>query len=354
LGRTDFQLSGEGAFNSLDRVSRLFGLDSTGAFVEVPFPGGTGKVSEDRYEGLLTVGRPLSSKLTAQMVVGAEHSTIVQEGPGGKERSFLRPKGSLNLAMQFSPRFNASLKLIRRVGQLEFGDFLARVFLDNDNANAGNPDLVPEQQWRVEAELARDLAAWGKTRLNLALAFKEDVVDIIPIGLDGESPGNIPRAEGLGVDWNSTLQLDPIGFKGARLNARLYGLFSRIRDPLTGKHRPWASRTDRLVELDLRHDIPNSDWAWGAGVNYSHQTLAYRLNEVGRQFEGPVWTSLFVENKDVFGLTVRAEVTNLNNARSRWDRIVYTGRRNATPIDFVETRDRLIGPIFSFSARGTF
>jgi hypothetical protein len=53
-------------------------------------------------------------------------------------------------------------------------------------------------------------------------------------------------------------------------------------------------------------------------------------------------------------LTLRGSVTNFTNARSRWDRIVYAGRRNTAPIDFTETRNRLIGPIFSFSARGTF
>jgi hypothetical protein len=354
IGRTDLQLSGEGAFNSLVSVSQLFLLDPSGQFTELPFPGGSGKVSEDRYEGLLTIGRPLSSRLTAQLVVGAEHSTLVQEGPGGKERSFLRPKGSLNLAMQFSPRFNANLKLIRRVGQLDFGQFLARVFLDNENENAGNPDLVPEQQWRLELELARDLGRWGKTRLNLAAALKEDYIDIIPIGLDGESPGNIPRSEAFAFDWNSTLQLDPIGFRGARLNIRALRQFSRIRDPLTGRNRQVSGFTTRLFEVDFRHDVPKSSWAYGGEIEYYRQALAYRLTEAGRQFEGPIWTSLFVENKDVFGLTVRGEVSNVTNARSRWDRTVYTGRRNVSPIDFVETRNRLIGPIFRLSVQGSF
>ena len=130
--------------------------------------------------------------------------------------------------------------------------------------------------------------------------------------------------------------------------------FSRVRDPLTGVRRQVSAFTTRLIELDFRHDVLKSDWAWGASLEYSRQSLAYRLNEVGRQYEGPIFTSLFVENKDVLGLTVRSEVINLNNARSRWDRIVYSGRRNVSPIEFVEDRNRLIGPIFRFSVRGTF
>lgn len=353
-GKTDVQLSGEAAFNSLDLVSKLYALQPDGSYAEELFPSGTGKVSEDRYEALVTVGRPLSSKLSVQLVAGGEWSTIVQEGAGGKSRSFFRPKGSLNFAAQVTPTFNANFKIIRRVGQLDFGQFLARVFLDNDNQNAGNPDLVPSQQWRFELELAKDLGRYGKTRVNLVAALFEDYVDIIPIGLTGESPGNIDNARAYAIDWNSTFQLDPLGIKGARINLRGLVQFSSIRDPLTGEKRQLSSFTDRLIEADFRHDIPGSDWAYGVNGNYSHVTRAFRLNEVGRQWEGPVWLGAFVENKDVFGLTVRASAGNLLNARSRWDRIVYTGRRNSAPIDYIENRNRLIGPIFALSVKGTF
>jgi hypothetical protein len=354
IGRTDLQVSGEGAFNSLDIASGLFELDESGKFVELPFPEGTGKVSEDRYEGLVTIGRPLSDKITVQLVAGGEYSKLVQEGAGGKARSFFRPKGSLNIAAELTPTFSANFKLIRRVGQLDFGQFLARVFLDNDNANAGNPDLVPTQQWRFELELAKDLGAWGKTRLGLVAALSEDYIDIIPIGTDGESPGNIPKGQAYAIDWNSTFQLDPMGIKGARINLRVLNQTSSVRDPLTGIKRNYSGFQLRVVDFGYRHDIPGSDWAYGINASHSHAARNFRLTEVGRQFEGPVFASLYLENKDVFGLTVRATAGNLLNARSRWDRLVYTGRRNAAPLDYIETRNRLIGPIFSLSVRGTF
>lgn len=352
-GRADLQLSGEAAYNSLDNVSSLFVLDPIGNFIELPFPGGTGTVSEDRYEGLLTVGRPLSNQVSVQLVAGAEYSTIVQEGAGGRQRSFLRPKGSLNLSAQLTPTFSANLKAIRRVGQLNFEQFLARVFLDSDNENAGNPDLVPTQQWRFEFELAKDLGAYGKTKFNLIAALFEDYIDIIPIGLTGESPGNIPKAEAYAVDWTSTFQLDPLGLKGAKINLRAVAQISRIDDPLTGESRDLSGFGDRVLDFSYRHDVPQSDWAYGGGASYSHFTPSFRLNEVASQSEGPVFASLFVENKDVFGLTVRGTAGNLLDARQRLDRTVYAGRRNSAPVAFVETRDRLIGPIFSFSVRGT-
>ena len=53
-------------------------------------------------------------------------------------------------------------------------------------------------------------------------------------------------------------------------------------------------------------------------------------------------------------LTVRGGVNNILNARSRRERDVYAGFRDANPLAFLERRNRLIGPIFTFSVRGNF
>jgi len=87
---------------------------------------------------------------------------------------------------------------------------------------------------------------------------------------------------------------------------------------------------------------------------YFHIQPTFRLQESGTQWEGPVWAGLFVEHKDVFGLTVNARVSNVFNARSLWNRTVYTGPRDTSPVAFHEDRDRLIGPIFRLSVKGDF
>ncbi len=139
-----------------------------------------------------------------------------------------------------------------------------------------------------------------------------------------------------------------------KVNTRVLLQKSSLRDPFTGEKRQWSGFTDTVIELGLRHDIPASDWAWGGDVEYAHYQPSYRRNQVDKVWEGPVWASLFVEHKDVMGLTVRAQISNMVNARSKRDRTVYTGVRGQSPISFIEERDRLIGPIFAFSVRGKF
>lgn len=350
----DWQLSGEAAFNTLDNVASLAVLDPSGNFVDVPFDGGTGGVSEDRYEGLLSFGRKLADTLNFQIIAGAEHSTITQTGANGLTRSFFRPKGSISLAWTPSADFDVSVKLRRRVLQLSFYDFLARAFLNDGNQNESNNDLRPQQDWTYEGEINKKLGAWGSTKLIFIYRDVEDRVDVIPIGADGEAVGNIAKAKAGAIDWTSTFNLDPAGLKGVKLNTRVLLQKSSLRDPFTGEKRQWSGFTDTVVELGLRHDIPASDWAWGGDFEYSHYQPNYRRNQTDKVWEGPVWASLFVENKDVFGLTVRAQISNMANARSKRDRTVYTGVRGASPIAFIEERDRLIGPIFAFSVRGKF
>jgi hypothetical protein len=110
----------------------------------------------------------------------------------------------------------------------------------------------------------------------------------------------------------------------------------------------------RVINVNLRHDIPGSDWAWGAGFEHLDATEFHRINEVGKDVEGPIFDSYFVENKDVLGMTVRFDVINLANARHNFRRTVYTGPRNVSPIDFIEKQSRLIGPIFRLSLKGNF
>ena len=353
-GKADWQIATEAAFNRLDKDASLFDLEPSGSFVEIPFPEGDGGVREDRYEASLSYGRPLTSKLSMQLIAGAEHSTIRQTGPLGVSRSFFRPKGTASFAWAPEKGLDISLKIERAVGQLDFNDFLGRVFLDDDNQNDSNFELVPSQSWNIELAAKKDLGKWGSTNLRLFDRYFEDHVDLVPLPGGGEGRGNIDKLHRYGLEWTSTFKLDPLGFTGAKIDSNVILQTSSLIDPLTGEKRQMDRLGYRVIEVNLRHDVPGSDWAWGAGFEHIAVTEYHRLNEVGRDSEGPVFDFYFVEHKDVFGMTVRLDVINLANARHNLYRTVYTGRRDTSPVDFIEDQSRLIGPIFRLGVKGNF
>ncbi len=350
----DWQLAAEAAFNRYNGSARLFDLDPDGTYTEVPLAGGTGGVTEDRYEVVLTQGRQLAKNLSLQAGIGGEYSKLSQSGAGGLTRRFKRPKGSLSLAWKPAKDLDVSIKVARVVGQLSFGDFLARVDLDQGQNNAGNVQLVPPQRWDIDLEAKKDLGKWGTTDLKLFYSSIDDYIDVIPLGGGVELTGNISRASRFGLDWTSTLNLDPLGLKGAKIDTSLKLAKSRIDDPVTGLPRYFSNFQDRHAEVGFRHDVPRSVWAWGFGAQYDHRRPYWRLYEVGLNYEGPLYTYAFAENKDVLGLTVRAQMFNVTNGHRYSQRTVYAGPRNTSPILFFEDTRQQVGPIFDISISGKF
>ena len=351
----DFQLAAEAAFNRYNGEAHIFDLDPAGInFIEIPFPAGTGGVTEDRYEAILTHGRQLSDNLSLQVSAGGEYSKIAQTGSMGLVRSFRRPKGSVSLAWKPQPGLDLSLKLARKVGQLSFGDFLATADIYQGNNNAGNIELVPPQSWELDLEAKKDLGAWGSTTLTLFGRKYDDYIDVIPIPGGGESRGNIDHASLYGVQLVSTIKLDPIGLKGAKIDSNFQWQSSNVIDPVLGIGRRFSNDTDRHADATLRHDLPGSDWAYGVGFEYNHVQPYFRLFEIGRQYEGPTYTYAFVENKDVFGLTVRAQWFNVANGRRIVRRTVFDGPRDVSPVLFVEDTNQGVGDLFDITVSGKF
>jgi hypothetical protein len=359
LGGATWQLSVEGAFNRLDNVAGLFELDSSGEFAEFPFPQGTGRVTEDRYEAILSYGRPLSDKLTMQLTLGGEYSKITQTGANAKTRSFRRPKGSFSLAWDPADDIDVSFELRRAVGQLDFSDFLADVNLEVSSTNSGNNQLKPSQSWEAELEIAKRLGGWGSVTIKIYEHRISDFVTIVPLpgGNAGElveSKGNIDSARLRGVSLKGTILFDLLGWKGAKLDIDANFQKSKLKDPVTGKNRPFDYTRPHNIEIDFRHDIPGSNWAWGLRFRDTKFAPYYRLAEYGWDYTNHTFGAVFLENKDVFGLTVRARMANLFSGKSVLYRTVYAGPRESSPVLFVEDQQRSIGIVWNFMVKGNF
>jgi outer membrane receptor for ferrienterochelin and colicins len=354
-GGADWQVSLEGALNRLDIVNALFELNPLGTFVDIPFPNSAATVQERRAEAMLTYGRPLTSNLTLQASLGGEYSQLSQEGAGGLTRTFYRPKGFLNLAWTPRPGFDISARIERVVGQLNFFDFVASANVSGGTANAGNANLVPPQSWNGQIQATRNLGRWGTVTARLYGRLITDIVDVIPIA-GGQSPGNIDgTASVYGLQWTSTFNMDPLGIPGAKLDMNLTFQRTRLTDPLTGVRRPINENTTRQIDINFRHDIPRTQWAYGAGFQQYRQSAGFRLDQRFRFLDTPGSLGIYLEHKNVLGLTVRGSVDNLLGTNESFGRTFFDGNRNATNsnILFTEDRDRFYGPIFTLTISGT-
>ncbi|NJM49750.1 MAG: TonB-dependent receptor plug domain-containing protein [Sphingomonadales bacterium] len=352
-GHADWRISAEGVYNFLDAQSGLFVLDEDGVFQPEPIDNGNSRVSEKRGQIILSYGRPVTAEINLQAQLGGEYSQITQTGAGGLTRQFVRPKGQLALAWKASPHLDISAKLQRKVGQLNFFDFLASVDLQDDNDNAGNPDLVPPQSWLAELELNRKLGAAGSINLKFQHERFSDIVDQIPVA-GGEAPGNLAgSAHRWSAEINSTFLLDNLGLKGAKLDLAGYWQNSSLTDPLTQQKRRFGFDRKWTWSADFRHDITNSLLAWGFGLGDQSNAPFVRLNYQFRERNNKPRTYMFIEHKDIGGLKLNAQLINLIGQNEQSQEIFYSDRR-ADLIDETRFGTNFYGRIFQLSVSGNF
>lgn len=352
-GKSDWQISLEGALNHLDAESELFALTG-GNYQPVPVPGATARVEEKRAQSVLTYGRPLSASLSLQASLGGEYSQLNQSGANGLTRTFIRPKGSLSLSWKASANLSVSSKMQRKVGQLNFSDFLASVDVQNNNNNTNNPQLVPPQSWLWENEANWALGKAGSIKFKLEAETISDLVDQIPISTTEEAVGNLPNsAKRLRGEVNGSFVLDAIGFKGAKLDTTVSLQTTSVRDPLLLTNRPLSYRGRFYWNLDFRHDIPGTQWAWGFFAENNGDNGFYRLDYYSRDFRTGPFTLAFIEHKDVFGLKVRASVLNPTGQREKSSELYYLNRRDG-PLDFSRNGEFQYGTFYRVAISGTF
>jgi outer membrane receptor for ferrienterochelin and colicins len=351
-GKSDWQVSAEGAFNYYDAKSELFELVN-GNFDPVPLPGATSRVEEKRAQAIITYGRPLSDTLSLQASLGGEYSQLSQTGTGGLTRSFIRPKGSISLAWKASSALNISSKLQRKVGQLSFGSFLASVDLQNGNDNGANPQLVPPQSWLWENEANLSLGKAGSIKFELLGELISDLVDQIALSPTQEAIGNLSgTAKRLRGEVNGSFVLDSIGFKGAKLDLTLAHQQTRVRDALL-INRPISSRGLTYWNVTFRQDVPRTNFAWGFIGERDISTAFYRLNYQSREVNPGLTSSVYIEHKDILGLKVRVTAQNLFNQKEKNREIFYVDRRDG-PIAFTRNTDIEWGPMLRLTIWGNF
>ena len=336
--RTEYNLSGLGgswetslehAQNKLDSDARLLEAANGTELALTDIGDQRVSVEETRTEAFVTHSRELSDALSVQISIGTEVSELTSSGATGQTRSFVRPKGGLTMNWRATPRTTINARIDRQIGQLDFFDFVSQIDLEDGDDQAGNSNIVPEQSWRGEIEIERSFGAWGAGTLLVFTEHLEDIVDQIPIGT-GEGPGNIESGRRHGVELEGTLDFGPIGLSGAQLTYSATFQDSQIDDPLTGESRTINGDDPIDIDLELRHDIDGTALAWGGEFSPRQSADRVRLNSIRTSRDLPGRYRAFIEHKDVWGMTARAEIVQpLGNVEKETRQIFSPDRTGA-------------------------
>jgi len=349
----DWQLSWEGAFNFLDSTSEF--ADS-----ETPLTIDNVRVEELRTEANVTTSWALSKKINLQTSLGAEYSQLEETTGLDPARTFFRPKGFVSASYDYSDKHIFRARVERGVGQLNFDTFVSSVDLTEDIANTGNSLIVPTQFWNGEIEVERK---GGGTISGTATIFGRFIEDPIEQILfvndpndpddDTEGPGNLDNAFRYGIEGNMTWLLDNFGLKGGELELEALVQDSTIEDSVTLLNRPISDTVRWSYNIQLRQDIPNSNWAWDVRFRQFKQDPFFRLDETFEaRFSDPT-TRATLSHKDIFGLRLDLIYQNFLNTAIERERLIFEGNRNG-PLIQREFFSRQRGHRISFSISDTF
>ncbi|WP_209349511.1 hypothetical protein [Pontixanthobacter sp. CEM42] len=352
-----WQLAGEAAYNSLDLTTSLLAFDPATPSQVLSETQSRTMIEELRSEITVAHQRRLNSQSSLQISIGGEVSEI---GQTGFRRAFFRPKGFANYTLKPGSDWTLSARIAREVGQINFRNFASTVSLIEGVSTQENLGLVPQQSWVITGRAERIFEAGHTFSLALTREHISDLVDRIPLGTDGDAVGNIPTASRTAIETSVTLVGSGLGLPGVQLDLNGNWQWSSVIDPIGGFDRDIGNLRVRDLRLRFRHDLPRSDWSYGLELREIKLAPVFRatLTEFRNVPGGalsPGTNAVFIENKDLFGLRARIEVSELLGQKSRFRRLTHSGRRDLTPIVRIENRERSLGgPVLSLSLGRTF
>jgi hypothetical protein len=363
------ELGLEGAYN-YRRVNRQSLIGPIGGpYFPLPVPVASTKVEEERVEASITDVWRINQQLTFESGFNYEASTISQSGDAVNERDFTYPKPRFVLTWTPSATDQWRFSVVRDVSQLDFGDFATGLDSISTAANVGNPDLEPEQTWKVSAQWKRAIGQRGSISLTGFYDDIEDTQDFIEpaFALGRTAVGNVGDGERWGGRIETTLQLDGIGITNGLLKLNVGAQESSVIDPLTGEEREISNETEYDWSIDFRQDIPSMKLAWGgnfattlpiaagSSIAVPPNTL-YRVDRIETIEPGDGDLDLFIETtRFLGGALVRLTAANLLDATREVERQFFTPSRVPPGVfSSTEQRDSTFGRTVTLTVAGAF
>jgi hypothetical protein len=329
------------AINALDGDATLL---EDGEVVELP--GSRVRIEERRGDASIGAQWSASDRWRLEGGLALERSRIRQAGDSALVRDFSYVKPSLAARLQRSDSESWRFSLARSVGQLAFEDFVASASLDTDTVTAGNAQLEPDKTWRVALAWERTFAHDGAIALTLAHDQISDVVDLVPVEVDGETldaPGNIGDGTRDSLALAVGTSLDAIGWPTVRVDADVLWQRGRVRDPATGVTRDISGEAALEGEIALSQTLATRNLKWGLELELAEREREYRVDEVTVE-RVDASLAMFVERSFHAHWRVRAELVDPFGRDVAETRERHDGARATQPLDEIELRRHRVPP----------
>ena len=380
IGRTSYtfdlgsnqgmEIGFEGAQTIRDSDLRL-GLPGTGitsvahgGLVPQAVSNASSAVEELRLESFAIHNWQINDRMSLESSLIYEKSTITQAGDVTNERdfSFVRPKLDYRFDITSSLQLRTTIE--KTVSQLSFSDFSATTDNSDDDQNtqAGNPEIAQEQAWNYEMNLEYRLPN-SIGVLNTELYYRDltdviDRIDISPSATDLQSArGNIGDGKRYGANFDASTRLGYLGVPNALLTLGLSLQDSQVTDPFLGTQRRLRRNSRWFGRANFRHDITEYNFSYGFSYFNSARDgsglTQIDINDTETDI-GEYGLNFFAEKQAFNGVTFRFDIQNANNQIRCRERVRFVGTTAAGIVEEVEDSCNGTGVKYALKIRQTF
>ncbi len=331
------EFGAEVAYNQLKSSFELFEEDENG-IVELDVPSANVTVSEIRGEAFTNLVWNTTEKLTIDGGLTWEVSRINVDGDADNSQTFNFLKPILNFTYNMQDNLQLQLRASRTVGQLNFEDFAASNDVTDDRVLAGNPNLSPDQTWRLETSVDWRFNRQGSIVVRLFHEWRNDVLEQIILPSGGFGLGNAGNATFYGLEADLILPLD-FAIPGGRFEAGYRRRENSLFDPIIGQNRRLSDINDQFMFFEFRQDLVKQRFAWGIEMDGGFEEPNFFVSET-LDFTGPYRFNAYVETVRFFGVKMRLEWNRFTGNEFIRDRAFFEPDRGGTFTGReVQTRD---------------
>ena len=345
-----WEAGAEGAYNTLD--NHILFSDNG---VSTALPAANVMVDEKRGEAFgKAVWRPFST-VTIEGAVREEGSQIESSGDVTLSKTLYYTKPRILVTWAPDADDQIRFRYEREVGQLDFTAFVASTTLNAGVVTAGNPNLVPQQDWA--SEIAYERHFWGGGSIVLTARHLEitDAVDRAPVvapdGTFFDAPANIGDGSENDFLVTATVPLDKLGLKGALIRGDYTRRWSQVTDPTT--HATRGISGEHPSDWDAHYSQTVGKFIYGVDAGGGWQRRYYRFNAI--QIDKlQTYVTPYVEWKPDPKLSWRIELDNVTARGFKHTFENWNGPRNSFPLASTEQTSVHPGRTIYLRLRKTF
>lgn len=317
------RLGVEGAFNVQDTVLDLFRFVD-GVPVRVPIFNSDTRIEETRAEIFAAHRWEPTAAWQVESGVTVEVSQLDQAGSDvNASRSLQYLKPTAEAFYKPTPQDKLWGSVRRDVSQLDFLEFIATLRTDERVLDQGNPELLPERSWDLEAGWEHKLA--DEAGFLSARAFDRHISDVsekIAFNAFLSQPGNIGSGREYGAELEASLKLEQLGLWAGTLTSTYLGRSTRVTDPFNGQERRLAGKPGYEASVIYKHEIKPLSTLLTFIFVKNGASYDYDLDRA-ESLEDELSISVFADYTWLRQFSIHAEVGNITDRVQTRKRSVY-------------------------------